>query len=76
MVNRRDFLKLISLGVVGHELDIDRLLWVSGEKTIFIPNTKRIILEQIVALELERIAPKLASLFERDSFFYQSIIKD
>lgn len=76
MVNRRDFLKLISLGVIGHTIDIDRLLWVPGEKTIFIPSTKRITLEQIIALELDRIAPKIATLFERDNFFYASIMKD
>lgn len=76
MVNRRDFLKLISLGVIGHELDIDRLLWVAGEKTIFIPSTKRITLEQIVALELDRIAPKIATLFERSDFFYKCLTED
>lgn len=39
-LSRRNLLKLIASGVVGHTLDIDRLLWVPGEKTIFIPSLK------------------------------------
>lgn len=42
-MNRRELLKLLSLGVVGHTLDIDRLLWVPGEKTIFLPAPKQVI---------------------------------
>lgn len=40
-MNRRDFLKRLMGGaaaVVAHELDLDRLLWVPGEKTIFLPS--------------------------------------
>lgn len=43
-LNRRNFLRLLALGVVGHELDIDRLLWVPGSKTIFIPSKAQISL--------------------------------
>jgi hypothetical protein len=38
-MNRRKFLQSLSSGVVGsvlsYELDIDRLLWIPGQKTIF-----------------------------------------
>jgi hypothetical protein len=37
-MNRRDWLKLFSTGVVGAMvLDPEKLLWVPGEKTIFLP---------------------------------------
>lgn len=41
-MNRREFIKLLALGVVGQELDIDRLLWVPGQKTIFLPTQRQI----------------------------------
>ena len=70
---RRSFLKLLALGVIGHELDIDRLLWVPGQKTIFLPASKGVSLSEIVALEMERMIPKLRTLFERDDMFYTAI---
>lgn len=75
MVNRRAFLRILALGVVGHELDIDRLLWVPGSKKIFLPTKSGLTESQIIALELQRIAPKIATLFERDSTFYTLINK-
>lgn len=75
MVNRRAFLRILALGVVGHELDIDRLLWVPGSKKIFLPS-KGLTESQIIALELARIAPKIASLFERDDVFYRLLSKE
>jgi hypothetical protein len=37
-MNRRDWLKLFSAGVVGAMvMDPEKLLWVPGEKTIFLP---------------------------------------
>ena len=38
MVNRRQFLRLLSLGVVVSTVDVEQLLWVPGKKTIFIPS--------------------------------------
>lgn len=43
-MNRRDFLRgllTVAAGSVSGQLDIDRLLWVPGEKTIFIPSPKQ-----------------------------------
>jgi hypothetical protein len=74
MVNRRAFLRILALGVVGHELDIDRLLWVPGAKKIFIPKPG-LTNSQIMAAEWARFAPKIATLFERDSTFYTLINK-
>jgi hypothetical protein len=76
-LNRRNLLKLLSLGVVGHTLDIDKLLWVPGQKTIFLPPYKPgISMAQIISIEMERIIPKLKMLFERDDLFYRALNKD
>ena|SRR5215471_6568737 len=74
-LSRRHLLRLIASGVVGHTLDIDRLLWVPGKKTIFIPPAryKWITESQIVAIELERILPRIREMFQRDDLFYQHI---
>jgi len=72
-LGRRGFLKLLSTGVIGHTLDIDKLLWVPGEKKIFIPNG--ISCSKIIEIELERIIPKIRMLFERDDTFYTLLSK-
>jgi hypothetical protein len=75
-MNRRQLLKLLALGVAGHTLDIDRLLWVPGSKTIFLPSTNpSLSLSEIVAIELERIIPHLRTIFEREDTFYSSLKK-
>lgn len=72
-MNRRQLLKLLALGVAGHTLDIDRLLWVPGSKTIFIPKPT-LSLSEIVAAEWAAIAPKMHQLFERDDTFYTALL--
>ena len=41
-MNRRGFLQTLAAGLAGtvaaHTLDLERLLWVPGEKSIFIPS--------------------------------------
>jgi hypothetical protein len=69
-MNRRQLLKLLGLGVIGHTLDVDRLLWVPGAKKIFIPEPRE---AQIIAIELERVLPKVKELFERDIYFFQNL---
>jgi hypothetical protein len=71
-MNRREILKLLGLGIVGHELDIDKLLWVPGQKKIFLPS-KPITEAQIVAEELNRFIFKMKGLFDRDDVFYKMI---
>jgi hypothetical protein len=73
-MDRRQLLKLLALGVVGHTIDVDRLLWVPEVKTIFIPTTKKVLsYSEIVALELERVLPKMKQLFERDEIFFANL---
>jgi hypothetical protein len=73
-MNRRDFLRgLLMSSVAAYTLDIDKLLWVPGQKKIFIPDNKIISASQIVALEMERIVPHIHHLFEMDNIFYQKL---
>jgi hypothetical protein len=76
-MNRRELLKLISMGALGHALDVDKLLWIPGQKTIFLPPVRPgMDISQIVAIELERILPKVRDLFTRDTVFYEHILKE
>lgn len=75
-MNRREFIKsLIAASAVAavDTLDIDRLLWVPGQKKIFIPNT--ININDIIAVEMNRFSKNLDSLFYRDELFYREIVK-
>src|SRR5262245_18974920 len=72
-MRRRDFLMLIVSGAAGLELDLDRLLWEPNKVTYFLPTIYRPTTSQIVALELERILPKIQQLFEQDDLFYRAI---
>lgn len=55
-------------------VDYEKLLWIPGGKKIFIPSHS-INMGEIVALEYERILPKIRVLFERDDIFYKLITK-
>jgi len=72
-VNRREWLKLILSGAAGLALDPEKLLWVPGQKTIFIPSGKILTYSQIVSMEYARIIPHLNNVFERDDMFYKVI---
>jgi hypothetical protein len=75
-MNRRDFLKLLLSAPIAYELDIDKLLWIPGKKTIFLPPPKKILtITEIWEAELARIGPKIATLFERDDLFYKVLDK-
>lgn len=76
-MNRRDFIRLLSMGTAGLELDLDRLLWVPGEKKIFLIQQPKLPLNvnQIILEELQRIQPFLNSLFEQDDRFYEALSK-
>lgn len=73
-MNRRELLRLLALGVVSHTLDIDKLLWVPGQKTIFIPSKfKGLSYSYITDIKMARLAPQIqikALLFERNCVFY------
>lgn len=72
-MNRRDLLKFLISTPIASVIDYEKLLWIPGEKTIFIPSPKGLTATQILALELERILPGLEKLFQRDDSFYKVI---
>lgn len=39
-MNRRSFLSLIPAALAGATLDPERLLWVPGQKTLFLPSAR------------------------------------
>jgi len=75
-MNRRDFIKFLLATPIAATLDVEKLLWIP-EKTIFIPSVANpgLYYSQIIAIELERIMPKIKDLFERDNTFYQVMEK-
>jgi hypothetical protein len=66
------------MGVIGHELDTDRLLWIPGQKTIFLPSTSitGISWSEILRTEMDRYASRINELFERDCLFYAALKND
>ncbi len=77
-MKRRDFLRFLLTTPLTYELDVEKLLWVPGEKTIFIPppvslNYHSLNYHDIMMAELYSVTPKLRFLFERDILFYRKI---
>lgn len=76
-MTRRQLIKLLALGVGNLDLDLDSLLWVPGQKKIFVADVpKGMTASQICAVELERILPYMKRLFEQDSLFYEVLMKE
>lgn len=72
-MNRRNFIKLLGLGTGALLVPepVRKYFFFGGVKTrIYRPN-----ISEIVALEYERMIPKVAELFERDDIFYAQIAK-
>jgi hypothetical protein len=74
-MNRREFIKGVLLAVAAtHDFDVERMIWVPGEKTIFIPSPNHgITMSEIVAVEMERVLPKIREMFERNDTFYAEL---
>lgn len=72
-MNRRSFLRLVSMGVVGAELDIEWLLWIP-KTMITVPAMRMgpgITMSQIIEAELRVVLPHIAKLFEMNDPFYK-----
>lgn len=58
------------------QLDVEQLLWVPEKKIFLVEGTKcKLNLSQIIAIELERLAPAMRAIFERDDSFYRHLEK-
>jgi hypothetical protein len=51
-MNRRSFLRTLGLAAAGLTLDPERLLWVPGQKTIFLPSAHTIVTPEWVTREV------------------------
>lgn len=74
-MHRRQFIKLITnSALAAYALDPDKLLWVPGEKKIFIPPEKRLIYaSELLESELNSFGVAVRDLSEFHSFFYKVI---
>jgi len=74
-MNRRTLLRLLAMGVIGHTLDVDKLLWIPGQKKIFLPSPG-LSSSEILDIEFRKLIPMIRRLFERDDGFYELIARD
>ena len=66
----------MAAGLVGHTLDIDKLLWVPGAKTFFLPSARQLLLHDIITDEVGKYYSQLdGSLFDRDEVFYHQLMR-
>ena len=81
MMDRRSFLRLIGMGVIGAELDIEKLLWIP-KTMIVVPAKPEIITGGTITMKmLEDMQKKfllrnIHVLFERDDLFYAQITRN
>lgn len=62
-MNRRHFLNVLGAGTAGMVLDPERLLWVPGQRTFFLPSAT-VIRDSAYALWPAATATRLVGLFE------------
>lgn len=69
-MNRRAFLSTLAAGLAGAALDPERLLWVPGQKTIFIPAipASRLVTTDYLQLLVEEGLRRLRSEIEMSRF--------
>jgi hypothetical protein len=72
-VNRRRFIQIVSSSAVSaYAFDLDKLLWVPGQKTIFVPPPRQLIFaSEVTALEWERTMDIVKEIYEKDNLLYQ-----
>jgi hypothetical protein len=68
-VNRRGFLSLLGLGTAGLVLDPERLLWVPGQKTIFLPSIGTYAPHPNIGLIVAQAWEAVVARHPRDSVF-------
>jgi hypothetical protein len=77
--NRRQFIQIITSAAAGaYALDPERLLWVPGEKKIFIPPARALVWATTVPnqKELEHTLEIIKNLPASDKFLYETIVTE
>lgn len=54
-IGRRGFLGILAAAVAGAAFDPERLMWVPGQKTIFIPPPPEVISAEALQIEMSRL---------------------
>ena len=74
-INRRDFVKILSGSAASlYAFDLDKLLWVPGEKKIFLPPEQRLIYASEIALaEWNHVMGVLKDIYNSDNLLYKII---
>lgn len=83
-MDRRSFIRSILSLAATSVLDVDKLLWLPGQKTIFLPSqsqidfvahTGRVVnYSAIIELEIRRVTALAPSLFDNDKRLYETLI--
>lgn len=71
-MDRRILLRLLVTGASGYALDVDKLLWIPGQRKFFLPSKKVLTALQVLVAELERVIPRIQTIFEMDDKFYET----
>lgn len=67
-MNRRKFLAALGIGAASLTFDVEKFLWIPGQKKIFIPERLNSLrYDDILSIELERIRLMIPILFEKES---------
>lgn len=74
-MHRRDFLKLLLASPLAAQIDYEQLLWIPGEKKIFIPSIHTIDWNEINLILIQTYKERVREMFERDNAFYTRLIK-
>lgn len=71
-MRRRSFLATLGVGLTGLVLDPERLLWVPGQRTFFLPAAPlcpSLSISQIVAVTYEKVLKERRVLWEDREWF-------
>lgn len=77
-INRRQFIQAISAGIAGtYALDPEKLLWIPGQKTIFLPPARELIWASLVSpIEMNNTLELVKNLPAYDKILYDVVITD
>lgn len=78
MIDRRRFLQILgSSAVAAYALDPEKLLWIPGQKKIFIPPPRRLIYASELHASDEGVTMKLLEeIFGHDKILYEIIYNE
>lgn len=70
-MDRRDFLKYMLSTPVAMTLDVEKLLWIPGEKTIFLPPAPSITMDEVFLIHDTTYGSEISKMFYANNKFYE-----